>query len=588
METQRNIIVKKLLDDNCQSLLAGVGRAKVNRCNVRPATATRQAGVLATCAVIVLGGIVAQPIPAQVTTREDFTTFATDPVSGKPTAKLASLRKGVAAMMALDVGKADKDLDPMGWKFQAYIHGVPGTVTTQKTWTKEENEVWETCEHSTWFFLSWHRMELYYFERIMRVMAGDPTLSLPYWNFGVPATVATPAVGARIPPEFRVVANNSLYWTHRNKARNMPPPANPKDPDPAMPLPGAATTAVAAFMKTAFYTNVLANGPTTFGGGAKVGTMHGTTGSGKGALENVPHDSVHGAVGIKGDGLSMSDPDGAGLDPIFWPVHVNIDRAWACWQQLHANTEPTEAGNAWLTHAFVFWDAGGTATEPAAKRVTLTGAQIIKIAAAPLNYMYDNNCNGFLPPAPAPKIRPVLTSALGTGQEGMPTGSDQGLSATARFDGILENEPVVIKVRIPQSMQARIRELARGGVMPAGSVMLTFGGIAIDNRSASPGYAIFVGLPEGSFPDETGKYYVSQLTFFGIGHHRFDDDHPESALGFDATDVVESLIASGEWSGDEVSVTLVDTDGLNTDRVGAPPASPEWRARFTSVKLTVQ
>jgi hypothetical protein len=538
--------------------------------------------VLNMCAVAILEGVAAQPIPAQATTRQDFTAFATDAV------KLASLRRGVAAMMALDAGVADKDLNPMGWKYQAYIHGVPGTVTTQATWTADENEVWETCQHSTWFFLSWHRMELYYFERIMRVMAGDPALSIPYWNFGIPAMVATPPVGARIPPEFRVVANNSLYWPARDKDANMPPPAKPTDPDPAMPLSGTATTTLAAFTKTVFFTNVLANGPASFGGGAKtVGTMHGVLGPGKGATENTPHDSVHGAVGDRTP-LSMSDPGGAGLDPIFWPVHVNIDRAWACWQQLHANTEPQQAGNAWLTRQFTFFDAGGTAAKPAPTKVTLTGADVIRIAAQ-LNYRYDNNCNGFQgAAAPAPKIRPVLTSAPGAGQENMPTGSDQSLSATARFDGILENKTVVVKVRIPRSMKARIQELSRGGVMPAGSVMLTFGGIAIDQRSGSPGYAVFVGLPEDSFPDESGKYYVSQLTFFGIGHHRYDDDHPESELGFDATDVVESLIASGEWSGDEVSVTLVNTARLYTDRVSAPPALPEWRARFTSVKLTVQ
>ena len=537
-----------------------------------------------TCAVIILSGFAAQPVPAQVTTRQDFTTFATD------AAKLASLRAGVAAMMALDNGVADKDLNPMGWKYQAYIHGVPGTVTTQATWTDDENAVWESCQHSTWFFLSWHRMEMYYFERIMRVMSGSATLSIPYWNFGVPAMAAVPPVGARIPPEFRVVMNNSLYWPARNVAANRPPPAVATDPDPATPLAGTATTTLAAFMKTAFFSNVLTNGPTTFGGGAKtVGTMHGINGPGKGATESIPHDSVHGAVG-DGTPTSMSDAGGAGLDPIFWPVHVNIDRAWACWQQRNANTEPAAAGNAWLTKQFTFFDAGGTAAKPAPTKVMLTGADVIRIAAQ-LNYMYDDNCAGFqLPaaPAPAPKLRPVLTSALREGHEAMSMDSDQGLSATARFDGILESKPVVIKVRIPQPMQARIRELARGGVMPAGSVMLTIGGIASDNKSASPGYAIFAGLPEGSFPDETGKYYVSQLTFFGLGHHRFDDDHPESVLGFDATDVVERLIASGEWSGDEVSVTLVNTAGLYTDRVSAPPALPEWRARFTSVKLTVQ
>lgn len=544
--------------------------------------------VLGTCAVIILVGFSAQS--AAVTTRQDFTTFAKD------AAKLASLRKGVAAMMALDAGVADKDLNGMGWKYQAYIHGVPSTVKSQATWTAEENKVWETCQHSTWFFLSWHRMELYFFERIMRVMAGDATLSIPYWNFGVPAMVAVPPVGARLPPEFRVVMNNSLYWPARNANVNKPPPANPKDPDPAMPLTGADTTTLAAFMQTAFFTNVEDKGPMSFGGGATAITQHGPGDTGTGQIENIPHNAVHTAVG-NNTPLSMSNPGGAGLDPIFWPIHVNIDRAWACWQQLHPNTQPTEKGNAWLTEEFSFIDAGGTAARPAPKIVTMTGAQVIAIAAAPLNYMYDNNCAGFQLP-PAPKALPAVTSAVEGGRQpvamsgmamsGMAMSADKSLSATARFDDILEDKPVVIKVRIPQPMQARIQELARGGVMPGGSVVLSIGGLAIDNTSAAPSYSVFLGLPEGGFPDESGNYYISKLAFFGVGHHRHDDEHQDNGLRFDATDVVQGLIARGEWAGDEVSVTVANTAAFYPDRVTGPPALPEWRARFKSIRLRVQ
>jgi len=33
------------------------------------------------------------------------------------------------------------------------------------------------------FFFSWHRMYLYWFERIVRRMSGDDTWALPYWNW---------------------------------------------------------------------------------------------------------------------------------------------------------------------------------------------------------------------------------------------------------------------------------------------------------------------------------------------------------------------------------------------------------------------
>ena len=32
----------------------------------------------------------------------------------------------------------------------------------------------------------------------------------------------------------------------------------------------------------------------------------------------------------------------ASYDPVFWPVHANIDRIWWDWQQLHPNAEPVD------------------------------------------------------------------------------------------------------------------------------------------------------------------------------------------------------------------------------------------------------
>jgi tyrosinase len=536
--------------------------------------------IAVTCATIVFATIAAWPLAAQPTTREDFTIFATN------AAKLASLRKGVTAMMALDNGVADPALNPMGWKYQAYIHGVPKSIATpdlMKLWTADEKEVWNSCQHSTWFFLAWHRMEIFYFERIMRVMSGDNTLSIPYWNFGVAAMAAIPPVGARLPPEFRVVTlpdktPNSLYWPQRNANANIPPAT----PDPAKPLSGEATTTLAAFMKKAFFTNVEAEGPMSFGGGATGIPQHGILDVGTGQIENIPHNTVHGALG-NGNELSLTDAGGAGLDPMFWPIHINIDRAWACWQQM--NPDATPKAGAWLTETFTFFDAGGTAAKPAPVKMTMKGADVINTAKQ-LMYMY-NNCNGlqgFVAP-PAPKIETKVTSLLENGKEHR---LSRPLRAAVPFDDILTDQPAVMRIPLPREMQARIQELARGGSLPEGAITLTVGGIAIDNTSVAPTYCVFLDLPENAFPDETSKYYISQLTFFGVGHHRFDDAHQDHGIAFDLTDAVEQLIASGEWRQDEVSVTFANTAALYADRVKAPPAAPQDRARFTSLRLTVR
>jgi len=126
-------------------------------------------------------------------TRQSLSSFSRDP------AKVASLRKGVAAM------KARAPSDPKSWFFQAAIHAYndaayndalsrdPGVarVDAQRFWNK--------CPHfgqSSADFLIWHRAYLYNFERILREEAGDPMLALPYWDYSKPEGRSFPQIFA--------------------------------------------------------------------------------------------------------------------------------------------------------------------------------------------------------------------------------------------------------------------------------------------------------------------------------------------------------------------------------------------------------
>src|SRR5438067_349705 len=80
--------------------------------------------------------------------------------------------RGVAAMKALPA------TNPTSWAYQAAIHGND---------TAMSEPLWNQCMHGSWFFLSWHRMYLYFFERIVRshvIATGGPNdWALPYWNY---------------------------------------------------------------------------------------------------------------------------------------------------------------------------------------------------------------------------------------------------------------------------------------------------------------------------------------------------------------------------------------------------------------------
>ncbi len=69
-----------------------------------------------------------------------------------------------------------------------------GGMTGVRTWTASnasEDATWCACEHDTPQFLTWHRMFLWYFERVLRQASGDRSLTLPYWDY---------ATAPRLPP----------------------------------------------------------------------------------------------------------------------------------------------------------------------------------------------------------------------------------------------------------------------------------------------------------------------------------------------------------------------------------------------------
>jgi hypothetical protein len=113
--------------------------------------------------------------------------------------QLESLKHGVVAMNALP------PTDRRSWAFQAAIHG-----TDDESYT---NPLFNQCAHSSpnhvnLEFFPWHRAYVYFFERILRWAADDPTLMLPFWDWA-----AYPV----LPFPFRYPADelNSLYEEKR-------------------------------------------------------------------------------------------------------------------------------------------------------------------------------------------------------------------------------------------------------------------------------------------------------------------------------------------------------------------------------------
>ena len=53
---------------------------------------------------------------------------------------------------------------------------------------------WNTCQHGSYSSWSWHRMYLYWFERICRRMPCEECFALPYWDYNSASQRQLPAM----------------------------------------------------------------------------------------------------------------------------------------------------------------------------------------------------------------------------------------------------------------------------------------------------------------------------------------------------------------------------------------------------------
>jgi tyrosinase len=239
---------------------------------------------------------------------------ATDPI-------VVGYRTAITAMQALPA------TDRRSWSYQSAIHG---------TFASPNKLAWNTCTHHTKFFWSWHRMYLYWFERIVRHYSGVTDWSLPFWNYS--------AAGQRaIPSMFRDSTITELFVSQRKTSMNN-----------GGLLPAAHVNISTGLAFVPFL-------------------------DAQGSLESNPHDNVH--VDVGGATGWMSDIHTAGQDPIFYLHHANMDRLWNIWlAQGGGRTDPLSDAN-WKNTKFTFFDENN-------KQVQMTSCDVLR-AAQQLNYTYE-------------------------------------------------------------------------------------------------------------------------------------------------------------------------------------------------------
>jgi tyrosinase len=447
--------------------------------------------------------------------------------------------------------------DRTSWAYLAAIHGFDragwigrGIITnaTALPGAGEQQRTWNQCQHAGWYFVPWHRGYLAAFEAIVAKTIADlggPTdWALPYWNY--------------------LDANNP-------QARDLPQPftdptlpdgsANPLSTPPRGgtqilgPTPWLPRDINLQAMNVSRYT--AATGTSGFGGG-QTGFAH--FGNLTGALEGNPHNLVH--VMIGGVGVPpgfMSDPDYAGLDPVFWVHHCNIDRLWAAWLTQAGNVQ--EKGAQWMNgpmpQHFEMPDAGG-------QLASFTPADVLPGGTLAPTYddLFDGTgippvvvAGGPAMPANAPSGPPPSGSPpSGPPPAATPIGSNSGAvtiatAATTTVD-LAPTETITAAALAPEHLYLNLENVR--GAAPSGVLN------------------VFVGLPASGTTPAAAPQLVDTVTLFGLAKaSATTGQHGGNGLTFaiDITSLAKSLSQQAQTNLTTLQVRIEQPGGANLEPI---------------------
>jgi len=434
---------------------------------------------------------------------------------------------------AVTVMRARNINDPTSWLYQAAIHGT-NLVNPLSTWNQ--------CRHGSWYFVSWHRMYVYFFEAIVRQVVtqrgGPSDWALPYWDYNRQGQNS-------LPPAFRKEkldsgSPNPLYVQERAPGINA-----------GATLPPQITSPALALGKTIF------TGASEFGGGKTDPGNYFWSLTGR--LEQTPHNDIHNAVG--GPLGWMSDPKTAAQDPIFWLHHSNIDRIWWIWQNMPARTSPVDP--AWDKQPFSFINVNG---DP----VTIAAIQIKNIVQQ-LGYDYSSSADDISAAVSSSPKSPSPTESIGHDWPHpwpspslsradtmiMEATMPELLGATSHPLLLGENNLNVTLEMDERALNHTVNLLGQRQLNQ--KIFLDLEDL---DAEGNPGnvYAVYLNLPNNTEPQDKLEYHIGNVSLFGIGNFRdASEGHPDHSLrlSFDITDFLDRQGEDHTWqNGESIEITF--------------------------------
>ncbi|XP_058089017.1 aureusidin synthase-like [Magnolia sinica] len=284
---------------------------------------------------------------------------------------------------ALSIMKQLSYEDPRSYLRQANMHCIYCTGAYN-----QENSTSLLKIHRSWLFFPWHRIMIYFHERILGKLIGDDTFALPYWNWDAPPGMVIPSM----------YLNGSFLDKDRDNS-HLPPQVTDINFDYVESGLGSEDQIAT---NVAFMYHQMVSGakkPELFMGCKYKAGEEGSC-DGPGTIELAPHNALHTWVGsnLHPERENMGAFYSAARDPVFYAHHANIDRMWTIWKRLRRN-RPEFVDPEWLDSYFYFHDEN-------AQLVRIKIRDCLDITK--LRYSYEEVDLPWLNARPKPSIPPKI------------------------------------------------------------------------------------------------------------------------------------------------------------------------------------
>ncbi|KMN81475.1 tyrosinase [Chromobacterium alkanivorans] len=464
--------------------------------------------------------------------------------------------------------------EPTSWRYLAAIHGFDSQLWQQHGYLQagealpsaaDQNTYWRQCQHQSWYFMPWHRGYLAAFEAIVLAeivkLGGPADWALPYWNYSDSANAKARDLPTCFQSKTLPDGGANPLWLAQRYGWNNQPNHITLRPE----------TVQLTALKDAQFIGT-ANGIPPGYGGPQTPFWHG--GGNSGGLENLPHNPVHTNIGGR-NGL-MSDPDLAGLDPVFWIHHSNIDRLWQVWLNRNPRHQNPSSDN-WLEGPV---NRKFAMPRPNGSGYTFVAKDMLNTQAPNLNYVYQDVSDPLGGASRAAQRMQTLAAihldtAAATTMANNPKTELLGANATAiklgnstvhaqmQLDSDAKNK-VLSSFQASQAAARQFKAQPDAAPQEPDRVFLSLENIRCKVDGGT--FNVYVGLPQGADPAQHPQNLAGTIALFGARKASLAE-HGGNGVSqtLEITDIVDRMCQSQTLDAAPMGVQLVPVSDIEDD-----------------------